>query len=442
MARIRLHRIDCGFSSVISVPSVVNRFGAWAKSTVFRRSILALIFLPSFAAASEIDTRSTFHCLSLYWTRPDAGPCTVHYRVAGADPAPWQRAQDLWYDAITETRLMRQYRGSLASSTCAPAGPTKSNSAPAKTSPPSPPSASSAPRPGASGSKSRKPLTSPPTPLSPPPRAAAPPKAKVLYDGAGITLDQRNDPALLATIKHSYVILRGLTLRHAAHDALAVAPDLTDVVIERCDISGWGSQLRPAVNPKWGKIEAGIRVASTACRVVVQRNRIHHPRYTATKWNEDPADPHPRGPRAIFLGKRADTEDWEANHVVRYNEFFSDRDRLFEDVVGGGVNWSQTGHPGRDSDIYGNIISHATDDLVEADGGGLNVRIWGNYLDYGNVTVSLQSCTLGPVYIFRNVFGHSMAALFGEKRGGSGFKFRGNAGVTKPAAKGYAPFAP
>ena len=49
--------------------------------------------------------------------------------------------------------------------------------------------------------------------------------------------------------------------------------------------------------------------------------------------------------------------------------------------MGGEDNFTNTGFPNADSDIYGNRLSHAWDDAIEAEGANENVRIWGNYID-------------------------------------------------------------
>jgi hypothetical protein len=56
----------------------------------------------------------------------------------------------------------------------------------------------------------------------------------------------------------------------------------------------------------------------------------------------------------------------------------------------------------------------------------MNVRIWGNYFAYGHRFISLQSCTLGPVYIFRNIFGPNGDALVSGRKSESAFKFLGH----------------
>jgi hypothetical protein len=75
--------------------------------------------------------------------------------------------------------------------------------------------------------------------------------------------------------------------------------------------------------------------------------------------------------------------------------------------MGGSNNFSAEGFPNYDSDIYGNKISNVYDDAIEAEGGGRNVRIWGNYIDQTSTGVATSTVHVGPMYIFRNVYNRS-----------------------------------
>jgi hypothetical protein len=63
--------------------------------------------------------------------------------------------------------------------------------------------------------------------------------------------------------------------------------------------------------------------------------------------------------------------------------------------------------PNSDSDLYGNKISHTWDDAIESEGANRNVRIWGNYIDTTAVGIATTVTSVGPVYIFRNVYDRS-----------------------------------
>jgi hypothetical protein len=217
----------------------------------------------------------------------------------------------------------------------------------------------------------------------------------VVYQGApGATLDALNASLYNVTVNASYVIVRGLTLKGAQQDAIRISPNVKDVVIEDNDMSGWGRTR----DGKWGAdMDAGVRAVCTTEtleRVTIQRNKIHDPRYSANSWS----DGHPAGPQGITISYCG------GNHVIRHNEIYSNNGNYFNDTMGGEDNFSTTGFPNADSDIYGNKLSNSWDDGIEAEGGNKNVRIWGNYIDRTATGIATTTTSIGPVYIFRNVF--------------------------------------
>jgi hypothetical protein len=149
-------------------------------------------------------------------------------------------------------------------------------------------------------------------------------------------------------------------------------------------------------------MESGVRAdckrfSKPLERIVIQRNRIHDPRYGANSWSWG----HPAGPQGITISYCG------GNHVIRNNEITSSPGHYFNDGIGGEDNFSDTGFPNADSDIYGNVVTHAWDDAIEAEGGNKNVRIWGNSLDNTGTGVATTVTHWGPVYIFRNVYKYS-----------------------------------
>ncbi len=225
----------------------------------------------------------------------------------------------------------------------------------------------------------------------------------VVYQGApGAVLDAGNAAQFNVTINASYVILRGLALKGAQQDAIRISPTVKDVIIEDNDISGWGRTR----DGTWGTdMDSGIRaVCSTPTmeRITIQRNKIHDPRYSANSWS----DGHPAGPQAITISFCG------GNHVIRHNEMYSSSGKYFNDVIGGEDNFTKTGFPNADTDIYGNRLSHGWDDAIEAEGANENVRIWGNYMDRTAIGIATTVTSVGPAYIFRNVWNR---AQFFEK---------------------------
>jgi hypothetical protein len=336
---------------------------------------------------------ATFESLGLYWTppsNPGAAGCNVQYRKTGE--SAWQNGLAMWYDSRNS-----ECRGSLVHLTPGTAyevqfslpGQQPSRQLAATTWSEQFPIARTVTL--QSGSQQVN-ITE-----------GGSPNGYVLYTGpAGTTLDVANGQVHNITISAPYVIVRGLTLKGAQQDAIRLQQGAHDVIIEDNDISGWGrfrgttaDGLQVGMN-----MEAAVRARKLTGleRVVVQRNRIHHPRYGANSW----AYGHPEGAQGIGFEESAG-----GNHVFRHNEIYSSEGKYFNDGIGEGSNFSAVGFPHADSDIYGNLISHCWDDAIEAEGGNRNVRIWGNYMDRTMVGIATTATHVGPVYIFRNVLNRS-----------------------------------
>eukprot|EP00026_Physarum_polycephalum_P016722 Phypoly_transcript_17703.p1 GENE.Phypoly_transcript_17703~~Phypoly_transcript_17703.p1 ORF type:complete len:252 (+),score=30.53 Phypoly_transcript_17703:56-757(+) len=112
---------------------------------------------------------------------------------------------------------------------------------------------------------------------------------------------------------------------------------------------------------------------------------------------------HPQGPQGIVQFNAS------GNNVIRYNRVSAgiETNNYFNDAIGGGDNFSPTGFPGADSDVYGNWMGHSMDDSLEIEGGGMNIRVWANFINETYVGVASAACSVGPLYIFRNVMYYS-----------------------------------
>jgi hypothetical protein len=229
----------------------------------------------------------------------------------------------------------------------------------------------------------------------------------VLYQAAsgGSTIDVANGKPNNIVVSAPYVIIRGLTLKGAQQDAILVTGAARDVVIEGNDISNWG-RLNYTNSAGWKigvDMDSAIRCksASNFERGILQRNKIHDPRYGANSWDWG----HPTGPQGITFSYCG------GNHVIRFNEIYSTtgQQHWYNDGIGGEDNFSTTGFPNADSDVYGNKITQVWDDAIEAEGGNKNVRIWGNYTDNTNTGVASTVTHWGPFYVFRNVHNRSRA---------------------------------
>ena len=350
------------------------------------------LFLLALAAASaahaapgDVTAVPTYEAVGLSWAAPGTtAGCTVRYRKRGE--GEWREGLDLWYDArnnecrgsIVYLQPGTEYEAQLAASGGRGAEAitfrTLANQVPiAKTVKVSSRSRSFDIKEGGS------------------------PKGYVLYDGAGSTIDVKDSDSFNIYVQASYVVIRGFTLKGAKQDGIRIAAGVTDVVIEDNDISGWGRK-----NEKYGAdTDSGIKAYCHTCpmteRITIQRNRIHDPRYSANSWSEG----HPAGPQGITIGQCG------GRMVIRKNEIFSRNGNKFNDVIGGDDNYTKYGFPNHDSDIYDNVVSDAWDDGIEAEGGNQNVRIWGNRIDNTGIGIATTVTSVGPVYVFRNIWGRS-----------------------------------
>ncbi len=364
-------------------------------------SAAPLVYPRVVVAEKEPRAVSTFNCIGLYWSPPDGASenaCMVKYRQAGSEE--WKQALPLWFDERKTEELpvehRRQYRGSIVSLT--PGTSYEIEFLLQKTQRHAVLQARTWDEHFPIGatvtvSDDRTPLVVDRSGL---------PQGYVLYthapSRATATIDVRNTQEQCVEVRGSYVILRGLTLRNAQRHGIRLFQGCHDVVIEGCDLSGWGR----IEDDGWGHEQdsAVFSAEPDLQRVTVQRNLIHHPRSDSNTWKEHRASGyHPVGPQAVCF------RDSEGNHVIRYNTIWSDEDHQYNDILGGSSNHSARGFPGRDSDIYGNLLSHCWDDAIESEGGNCNVRIWGNYTTESFTSVACAGLLIGPLYVWRNLCG-------------------------------------
>lgn len=359
--------------------------------TVHRTRFAAtlLLAMASSLPAAETGARAvpTFESLGLYYDLPSGGElCRVRYRAAGA--AEWREGYPLVYDPRE-----RQYRGSLVGLTpdtlyeirLEIAG--RNAAFTARTLSENLPVGKTTHVKGESdqtlhirdgGEASGWHLVTP-----------AP--------GSKFVSDVFNLSDYNVAVEADYVILRGLELRNAGIHGVFIREGVRNVVVEDCHITGWGRLGGARV---WGVLsgsDSGVYAAGGAGRLVIQRNLIEHPRSGANDWESG----HPSGPQAITLINS------RGGNVIRYNTIRSTEDHGFNDGIGGGSNYSFEGSPNRDSDIYGNIVANCWDDAIESEGANCNVRIWSNYIHHTFVHIATAATAMGPLYIFRNVFGES-----------------------------------
>lgn len=364
----------------------------------------------------------TFHCLGLYWS-PEGGAAgkqvAVRYRRQGK--ADWSEGLPMRYNPIPDTdNDLTDYRGSIVH--LAPATTYEVELTLAGTQTRTTLTATTRSEDFPVGETVR--VSDRDTPLAI--TESGTPNAWRVYDGRGTTIDVRHRHDSCITIDASWVIVRGFTLKGAgAVDSAGRSPigairieGGRDIVVEDCDISDWG-RLNPKTGFGFDYDSAIFSRRADVERLVVQRCKLHHPRYDGSTWYEPVHPTHTMGPQCITLFNTA------GNHVLRYNECYSDMEHMYNDIIGGGSNGSFRGSPGPDSDIYGNLISHCWDDGLEVEGGSRNVRVWDNYITQSMMMIGNAAASIGPLYIWRNVVARSQSQ---PDAGGGNFLKMGYAG--------------
>ena len=350
--------------------------------------------IPSITSKVLPTSVSTFHCLSVYWS-PEGGELgkkvMIKFREAGQKE--WRDGLPMRYNKVDTKETKGDYRGSIVNLKPGTAyeivlflegTETRTAFAAATWSEQFPvasvvkgQSSTSTVSVGRSGT----------------------PEGYVLYDGTGAVIDTANKSEVGIMVDASYVIIRGYTVRNVSKFGIRLN-NCHNVVIENCDISKWGSEDEKG----FGVDCQGAFFSNTKelRSVVIQRNKIHHPSWDSNSWAEDHnKSRHPAGQQTIVFWES------EGNHVFRYNEFWSDENHYYNDVMGAGQNSSFRGFPGADTDIYCNYIANCWDDGIEVEGGDQNVRIWNNYIENVMMAIGNAAASIGPLYVWRNVSGHS-----------------------------------
>ena len=404
---------------------------------------------PTAQAQTGVSFWNNFHTISIYWTRAkNAKPPRIQYRKIGT--TTWKKAQALWWDEksslVSQANFQNnQYRGSIVNleqdtsydlrySLDGGSSWTKFTGNPIATRSDNYISGGTTTYGGIRNTKLT--ISDGGTATGCGPGGTKP--CWKIHDGQGTAIidpDHQDDCVLITA---SYVVLRNfLSIRDCKADGIKITSAY--VVVEKNTIEDWGLQeilygtSRSYSGLYKGKLmrevpedpcpnydrndfgrydDAGIEVEGAKRGVVIQRNIIKNPRYRSTRWEEcaiwensrlgSSCNQNIRGRNSVRSRKRDPLQQYfchEYDRIRRWCDLSQPANRYY-DVID--VNYNQ------DLDIYGNIIRNAADDAIEADNYAVNVRIWGNYIDYNQKNISFQRMVAGPAYVFRNIFDRGM----------------------------------
>lgn len=252
------------------------------------------------------------------------------------------------------------------------------------------------------------------------------PEGWIKIDGEGMTVDVgANHDYAVYIAQCEYVIFENFKIRGGTEYGVYIGGDSHDVRIINCDIAEWG--VPGVLTKEFGhylvygnplNYKGGIYIADIY-NIVVERCYIHDARMLTNTWDGDGwSKVHPNGSSAIYQ---------RALHgfVARYNDIIGSDEHRFNDCMEGERNGERKySGTGSDSDIYGNMFLHSEDDIIELDGGQMNVRFYENHAEQALCGISTAPNMTGPSYIFYNLItnlGTSNNDLSGRavKTGGS-----------------------
>lgn len=208
-------------------------------------------------------------------------------------------------------------------------------------------------------------------------------KAKLLYVRTGTgtnpgvhryNVAQHLYGAHLTRTEH--VVLKGLTFRYYGQAAVRLSEGATGCVLLENTLHN---------------CQGGIFMKSETTRDnAIWRNEIYEVGAADFSWNAHYAIAY--GNQAIYCDKAG-----------RGNSFCHNRIHGYFDLIAV-ESWKNPEklQYNRDCDIFFNILYNASDDAIEVDGGGVNLRIHGNHIRNCLTAISLAPVERGPVYVTRN----------------------------------------
>jgi hypothetical protein len=207
------------------------------------------------------------------------------------------------------------------------------------------------------------------------------------YSSENVIIDGANTSGSVITLNNAdYIRFSHITVQNAQGSLIYLNNDSSGNIIEYCLLRDYGRD----------QTDGGVVIARESNNNTIQYNTI-------TSDRNDYGDKLHREAGILFAGYP--TSGWGVTgfgNVVRYNQITSVDDGI-SDGMGGMSNNTIVGGPYKDTDIYGNLIINAADDGIEAEGGGINVRIWENTIENSNMSaLGLATVTIGPLFAFRN----------------------------------------
>lgn len=193
-------------------------------------------------------------------------------------------------------------------------------------------------------------------------------------DPANPAVIQSNGYAIRFSSQCSYLRFRNLEFRDVANVAFRVGAGSHHFIIEHCKFYEirHGNSWQGDIMFEGGSHHAWLR---------------HNHHKATTPLTSDSCAYH--------------INDVEGHFIVHNN--LIECGGFMKDGIGNAVNSAARGGSYHDSDFYDNTVIDSTDDDIEVDGPGCNVRVWGNRSHTGHMSnISIAPCGIGPLYCIYN----------------------------------------
>lgn len=176
--------------------------------------------------------------------------------------------------------------------------------------------------------------------------------------------------------KGQHVVIRGFTMRHYGTVAVRLSEGAADCVL-------YENTIHNCTGAVFMKTE-------TTRDNAIWNNLIYEIGAGDFSWNAYYAIAYPN--QAIYCDKAGRGNSFCNNIIHGYFDLIAVESWKSPDKL----------QYNRDCDIFFNTLSDASDDAIEVDGGGVNLRIHGNYIRTCRTAISLAPVERGPVYVTRN----------------------------------------
>lgn len=250
---------------------------------------------------------------------------------------------------------------------------------------------------------------------------------KIDCEGQMISTDTNTIEAVYISECH-YLIFENAVVVGGEKYGINVTNESSNIHVRNCDISGWGpgdgfyDEIQGVyyIDGYIPNYLAGIKLYNNVENILIEKCYIHDANARTNPWTRpDGIQTHPCGTSGIYAGAKGGI-------VIRYNDIIGSDKHRFNDCIEGSSNFGLImGGVGPNSDIYGNMFIYTQDDVLEADGNQMNLRIYENRGEQTLCGFSTASTTMGPAYIFNNLItnlGTEQNQMTGAamKNGGSG----------------------